>query len=59
VKDELYSIALLDTDRYEALALRAESADDEELAGFFRVVRDDNREHAASARKLLAQRVAE
>lgn len=50
--DELYSIALLDADRYEALARRAEKASDEELADLFR-------ENAERARELLAQRVAE
>jgi hypothetical protein len=59
VKDELYSIALLNADRYEALARRAEKASDEELAGFFRAMRNDSREKAERAKELLAQRVAE
>jgi rubrerythrin len=59
VKDELYSISLLNADRYEALARRAEKASDEELADFFRAMRNESRENAERAKELLAQRVAE
>jgi rubrerythrin len=59
VKDELYSIALLNAERYEALARRAEKASDEELADFFRAMRNESRENAERAKELLAQRVAE
>ena len=59
MKDELYSIALLNADRYEALARRAEKASDEELADFFRAMRNESRESAERAKELLAQRVAE
>lgn len=59
MKDELYSIALLNADRYEALARRAEKASDEELADFFRAMRNESCENAERARELLAQRVAE
>jgi rubrerythrin len=59
VKDELYSIALLNADRYEALARRAEKASDEELADFFRAMRNESHENAERAKELLAQRVAE
>jgi len=59
VKDELYSIALLNADRYEALARRAESSSDEELAEFFRTMRNESRQNAERAKGLLSQRVAE
>jgi rubrerythrin len=59
VKDALYTIALDNADRYEALARRAETSSDEELAEFFRRMRDECRENAERAKRLLAQRVAE
>jgi rubrerythrin len=59
VNDALYAIALRNADRYEALARRAESSGDEELAGFFRRMRDGSRENAEKAKTLLARRVAE
>jgi rubrerythrin len=59
VKDALYTIALQNADRYEALARRAEASSDNELADFFRRMRDESRENAERAKTLLAQRVAE
>jgi hypothetical protein len=59
VKDALYAIALKNADRYEALARRAETSSDGELAEFFRRMRDDSRENAEKAKRLLARRVAE
>jgi hypothetical protein len=59
VKDALYSIALKNADRYEALARRAEMSSDGELAEFFRWMRDESRDNAERAKRLLAQRVAE
>jgi hypothetical protein len=59
VKDALYAIALQNADRYEALARRAEGSNDDELAEFFRRMRDESRENAERAKRLLAQRVAE
>jgi rubrerythrin len=59
VKDALYTIALQNADRYEALARRAETSSDQELADFFRRMRDESRENAERAKTLLAQRVAE
>jgi rubrerythrin len=59
VKDALYTIAFNNADRYEALARRAETSSDEELAEFFRLMRDESRENAERAKRLLAQRVAE
>lgn len=59
MKDELYSIALLNADSYEALVRRAEKASDDELADFFRAMRNERRENAERAKELLAQRVAE
>jgi rubrerythrin len=59
VKDALYTIALKNADRYEALARRAETSSDEELAEFFRRMRDESRENAEKAKRLLSQRVAE
>jgi rubrerythrin len=50
---------LNNADRYEALARRAETSSDEELAEFFRLMRDESRENAERAKRLLAQRVAE
>lgn len=59
MKDALYAIALQNADRYEALARRAEGSNDDELAEFFRRMRDESRENAERAKRLLAQRVAE
>ena len=59
MKKALYEAVLQDVDRYEDLARRAEGLADDELAGFFREVRDENRLRAEKARRLLAQRVAE
>jgi rubrerythrin len=59
VKDALYTIALKNADRYEALARRADSSSDGELAEFFRRMRDESRDNAERAKRLLAQRVAE
>lgn len=59
MKDALYTIALQNADRYEALARRAETSGDGELAEFFRWMRDGSRENAERAKRLLAQRVAE
>jgi rubrerythrin len=59
VKDALYTIALKNADRYEALARRAAMSSDEELAEFFRRMRDESRENAERAKRLLSQRVAE
>lgn len=59
MKDALYTIALQNADRYEALARRAETSSDGELAEFFRRMRDESRENAEKAKVLLAQRVAE
>ena len=59
VKDELYGIAMQNADRYGALARSAEGRGDDELAGFFRRMRDENRRSAEEAKRLLAQRVAE
>jgi rubrerythrin len=59
VNDALYTIALKNADRYEALARRAAASSDEELAEFFRRMRDESRENAERAKRLLSQRVAE
>ena len=59
MKDALYTFALLNADHYEALARRAQRSDDDELADFFRAMRDHNRHNAEKAKTLLAQRVAE
>ena len=59
MKDDLYTIALANAERYEALARRAERGDDQELADFFRRMRDDSRANADRAKVLLAQRLAE
>ena len=59
MKDTLYTIALKNADRYEALARRAATSSDEELAAFFRRMRDESRENAERAKRLLSQRVAE
>ena len=59
MKDALYSIALKNADRYEALARRAEMSSDGELAEFFRRMRDESRENAEKAKTLLTWRVAE
>jgi rubrerythrin len=59
VKDALYTIALQNSDRYEALARRAENSSDEELAEFFRRMRDESRKNAERAKIMLAQRMAE
>lgn len=59
MKKALYEAVSQDVGKYEALALRAEGSDDDELAGFFREVRDENQLRGEKARRLLAQRVAE
>ena len=59
MNDALYAIALRNADRYEALARRAEDSGDDELAEFFRRMRDESRENAEKAKTLLARRVAE
>lgn len=59
MKKALYEAVLQDVSRYEVLAVRAEGSGDDELAGFFREVRDENRLRGEKARRLLAQRVAE
>jgi rubrerythrin len=58
MKDALYTIALQNADRYEVLARRAEASSDGELAEFFRRMRDESREYAEKAKRMLAQRVA-
>ena len=55
MKKALYEAVLRDVDRYEELARRAEGFADDELAGFFRGIRDENRRRAEEARRLLAQ----
>ena len=57
MKNEHYEIALLNADRYEALARRAEDANDQELAGFFRYMREEGRRRAKEAMRGLAGRV--
>jgi len=59
MKSALYEAVLRDVGRYEELARRAEGFADDELAGFFREIRDENRRRADQARRLLAQRIAE
>jgi len=59
VKAALYDVTMRNADRYHALARSAERTGDDELAGFFRRMRDDNRRSAQEARRLLAQRIAE
>ena len=59
MNDALYAIALRNADRYEVLARRAEDSGDEELAAFFRRMRDGSRANAEKAKTLLARRVAE
>lgn len=59
MKEALYEAMMQDAGRYEDLARRAEASDDDELAGFFRRVRDENRCRTEEARRLLAGRVAE
>ena len=58
MKKALYEAVLRDVDRYEELARRAEGFADDELAGFFRGISDENQRRADEARRLLAQRVA-
>lgn len=59
MKAALYDVTMRNADRYHALARSAERTGDDELAGFFRRMRDDNRRSAQEARRLLAQRIAE
>lgn len=58
MKDDLYTIALANADKHESLARWAERSDDQELAAFFRRMRDDSRANADRAKALLAQRLA-
>ena len=55
----MYEAVFQDIERYEDLARRAADTGDDELAGFFREVRGENRRRAERARRLLAGRVAE
>ena len=59
MKDELYYVALRNADRYQTLTRRAERVGDDELAEFFRAMRDDGRRNAEKVKRLLAQRLAE
>lgn len=59
MKSALYEAVLRDVGRYEELARRAEGFADDELAEFFRGIRDENRRRADQARRMLAQRIAE
>lgn len=59
MKKALYEAVFQDVERYEDLARRAADSGDDELAGFFREVRDENRRRAEKAERLLAGRVAE
>ncbi|MGH3145410.1 MAG: hypothetical protein ACRDTR_06360 [Rubrobacter sp.] len=59
MKEDLYVIATRNADRYGALSRRVEEAGDDELADFFAYMRDESRQNAEKARRLLAQRVAE
>lgn len=59
VKEALYEAVMQDAERYEDLARRAESSEDDELAEFFREIRDENRRRAERAERLLAGRLAE
>ena len=59
MNDALYTMALRNVDRYEALARRAEGASDGELTEFFRRMRDESRQNAEKAKTLLARRVTE
>ncbi len=59
LKRALYEAVAQDVERYEELARKAAISGDDELAGFFGEVRDENRRRAERARRLLAQRVAE
>ena len=58
MNDALYTMALRNADRYEALARRAEGSSDAELAEFFRRMRDESRQNAEKAKALLARRKA-
>ena len=46
MKKALYEAVLRDVDRYEELARRAEGFADDELAGFFRGISDENQRRA-------------
>lgn len=59
MKRTLYEAVMRDVEKYEELSRRAAGSGDDELAGFFREVRDENRRRAEKARWLLAGRVAE
>ena len=59
MKTALYEAVFQDIERYEDLARRAADTGDDELAGFFREVREENRRRVERTRRLLAGRVAE
>lgn len=59
MKRALYEAVFDDVERYEELARAAADSGDDELAGFFREIRDENRRRAEKAERLLAGRVAE
>jgi hypothetical protein len=58
MKEALYEAVMQDAERYEDPARRAEASEEDELARFFRELRDENRRRTEKARRLLAGRVA-
>ncbi len=58
MKRALYEVTR-DVDKYAELARRAADSGDDELAGFFRGIHEENRRRAEETGRLLAGRVAE
>src|SRR4028119_1821871 len=56
MKEALYEAVMQDAERYEDLARRAGASEEDELARFFREIRDENRRRTEQARGLLAGR---
>lgn len=59
MKQALYEGVLEDAFKYETLAWQAEASGDDELAEFFRQMRDENRRCTERTEQLLVQRLPE
>ena len=57
MKEALYEAVMQDAERYEDPARRAEASEEDELARFFREIRDENRRRTEKARRLLRRGV--
>lgn len=59
MKQALYEAVLEDAFKHKVLVRQAEASGDDELAEFFRQMRDENRRCTERTEQLLAQRLPE